>query len=275
MMQHNSSGAEAQNNGWTKPEAAATAQPGAVRLQALDLQTVPRPVAVMTRDYEQTMDFGWHSHRRGQFLKCEDGFLTARILSASFIIPAGYGLLIAPDRPHAVKAHGPVRFSSVYIEPETRPELAWEPARVVNCSPLLSAAIAALLDEPVEYDEGGRGAHLAALILSEIARAREGAFALPEPADRRLQLLCREISADPAIDLDIDGWANRIGMSRRTMTRHFRTETGMSFAEWRRRLRVAHVLRLKAEGGRLEEIAARVGYRSVSALRAVLREAFS
>lgn len=162
---------------------------------------------------------------------------------------------------------------SIYIEPDPGVSLPWEPVRVIATSPLLSATVSAFLEQPTLYDEDARGGHLAALILEEIALAREGPFALPMPSDRRLQRLCRDLTETPSIDLDIDQWADNLGMSRRTMTRKFRTETGMSFAEWRRRLRTAHVMRRQAEGAKLEEAAADVGYRSLSSLRKALREA--
>jgi AraC-like DNA-binding protein len=240
--------------------------------KAIDLQNVPRPVAAMARFYETSIDFGWHSHRRGQLLQIVDGFMTARTPDTSFIIPSGYGLLITPDIPHAVVSHGRVSMQSLYIEPDHVPWLAWEPVRVISTSVLLSATLGAFLHEPVLYDEDGRGGHLAALILEEIGNAQEGPFALPMPSDKRLQRLCKDLSETPSIDLDIDRWADNIGMSRRTMTRRFRTETGMSFAEWRRRLRMAHVMRRRAEGARLDEAAADVGYRSLSSLRKAMRE---
>lgn len=240
--------------------------------RAADLQNIPRPIAAMARTYEQSVDFGWHSHRRGQLLQIINGFMTARTADTSFIIPSGYGLLITPEIPHAVHSHGRVSMQSIYIEPEPGVEMPWEPVRVIATSPLLSATIKAFLDQPTLYDESGRGGHLAALILEEIAHAPEGPFALPMPSDKRLQKLCRDLTEKPSIDLDIDRWADNLGMSRRTMTRKFRTQTGMSFAEWRRRLRMAHVMRRQAEGARLEEAAADVGYRSLSSLRKAMRE---
>lgn len=240
--------------------------------KAVDLQNVPRPVTAMARVYENSVDFGWHSHRRGQLLQIIDGFMTARTPDTSFIIPSGYGLLISPDIPHAVTSHGRVAMQSLYIEPEAASAIDWEPTRVISTSVLLSAIVAAFIEEPTLYDENGRGGHLAALILEEIAKAKEGPFALPMPSDKRLQRLCKDLSQTPSIDFDIDHWADNLGMSRRTMTRKFRTQTGMSFAEWRRRLRMAHVMRRQAEGARLDEAAADVGYRSLSSLRKAMRE---
>ncbi|MBN8930483.1 MAG: AraC family ligand binding domain-containing protein, partial [Rhizobium pusense] len=99
--------------------------------RAADLQNVPRPVAAMARTYEQSVDFGWHSHRRGQLLQIIDGFMTARTPDTSFIIPCGYGLLITPEIPHAVHSHGRVSMQSVYIEQDPGIAMPWEPPRVI------------------------------------------------------------------------------------------------------------------------------------------------
>jgi len=98
--------------------------------RAADLQNVPRPVAAMARTYEQSVDFGWHSHRRGQLLQIIDGFMTARTPDTSFIIPCGYGLLITPEIPHAVHSHGRVSMQSVYIEPD--PGIAMDVFSIVS-----------------------------------------------------------------------------------------------------------------------------------------------
>jgi AraC-like DNA-binding protein len=45
----------------------------------------------------------------------------------------------------------------------------------------------------------------------------------------------RTLYIEPGANLD--GWASRAGASRRTLARLFRGETGLSFAEWRARLR--------------------------------------
>jgi AraC-like DNA-binding protein len=94
---------------------------------------------------------------------------------------------------------------------------------------LLEAALVALSAEPPAYDTTGRGGHLASLILDEITRAPTTPFALPVPADRRLRQLAQRLIEHPGSPLDIDHWANEVGVSRRTLTRVFRAQTGLSF----------------------------------------------
>jgi AraC-like DNA-binding protein len=237
---------------------------------AIDYQDVARPLAVMRREYKTSMNFGWHSHRRGQLLYGNSGYMTAMTEEGAFMLPSGYAVLLAPDLPHAVETFGETEMHSVYIE-EGILRGCWEQTRILKVSPLLDASIQALVKEPLLYDENGRGQHLSALILDEIRDADLQPLTVPLPAERQLRKLCRNLLGNPGLDLTIDNWADEVGMSRRTMTRKFRQETGMSFIEWRQRLRVSHVMRRRAEGTPLAVASVEAGYQSVSTLRKVMK----
>jgi AraC-like DNA-binding protein len=121
--------------------------------------------------------------------------------------------------------------------------------------------------EPPAYDVAGRGGHLAALILDEIGRAPAAQFALPLPADRRLRILARRLIDDPGSRLDTNGWADAVGVSRRTLTRLFRAQTGPAFAARRCRLRLLRAAEHHAGGEPLVRAVARVGHNSVAAFQ--------
>jgi AraC-like DNA-binding protein len=141
-------------------------------------------------------------------------------------------------------------------------------------TPLLEAGLVALSAEPAEYDERGRGGHLAALILDEVARTPATPFVLPVPSDQRLAKLTRLLIGNPASPLDINGWADEIGVSRRTLTRLFRAQTSLSFGSWRRRLRLLAAVARLADGEPLARAAASVGYRSAATFRAMAQREF-
>jgi AraC-like DNA-binding protein len=138
--------------------------------------------------------------------------------------------------------------------------------------PLLEAALVALSAEPAAYDEAGRGGHLAALILDEIARSPTTPFALPVPSDRRMRRLVQMLIKNPGLPLDLDQWGREIGVSRRTLTRLFRAQTGLSFGAWRRRLRLLRAAARHADGENLARVAASLGYQSIAAFRAMARK---
>lgn len=239
-----------------------------------DYQDVPRPVAVMAKRFPQGASTGRHSHPRAQLLYAASGLMTASTADGAWLVPEGHALLIPSELEHDVAMHGAVAMLTAYLAREASPGPA-ATCRVLKVSGLLHEGLAALVEEPVLYEPGGRGGLLAALVLAEIARAPETPFALPLPPDERLRRLCRALIDDPADGRDIDGLADAAGMSRRTLTRRFREETGLSLGEWRRRRRLLAAMTRAARGEPPARIAAGVGYRDPRALQAMMRRAMA
>lgn len=236
---------------------------------AATYQDVARPLAVMAKPFPSGARTGWHAHARGQVLYATRGLMLAQTAAGTWAVPTGHALLIPPGLRHDIAMHGSVEMLTAYVSKAAWKDNALSGCRVVRISRLTDAALAALVDEPLLY--GRRGRHLAALILDEIARAPVADLALPLPAPSGLRRLCEAMIDDPRGVASLDAWADRLAVSRRTLTRRFRQETGISFGAWQRRLRQLEALRLESEGRAWKEIAVRVGYGSPQALRAMLR----
>lgn len=237
---------------------------------ARDYQTVPRPVAVMAKDFARGASTGWHSHERTQLLFAVSGLMTVATADGTWAVPAGHALLIPPGLSHDVSMHGDVAMRTAYLAPEALARRLVT-CRVVLVSDLLESCLTSLAEEPILYDEAARGGWLAALALDEVERAPEAPFALPMPIDRRLRRLCDALIADPGRALDIDGWADEIGVSRRTLTRRMREETGLSFGGWRRRVRLIAAMTRRAQARSVGESVADLGYRDLRPLRSMVR----
>jgi AraC-like DNA-binding protein len=141
---------------------------------------------------------------------------------------------------------------------------------LVEISGLLRELILALLEEPVAYDENGRGGTVARLILTELGRLQERRLDVPMPRDARALRVARALLDNSGLDYDLDRWAENAGASRRTLARLFRAETGLGFAEWRARLRAIDGLARLSEGASVAETASAVGYASPSAFSAMI-----
>jgi AraC-like DNA-binding protein len=224
----------------------------------------------MAKEFASGSGTGDHSHPRGQLLHAVKGVMMARTADGAWIVPPGHALWIPPGTVHSVQMRAAVAMRTVYIR-RAEAETLLPVCRVISVSPLLREAILALLAEPVLYDEQGRGGNLAMLVLNEMGRAATAEFELPLPKDPRLIRLCEALIGNPAISLDLDEWAAHIGLSRRTLTRHFRVETGLSIGVWVRRLRALHAEALLREGASVNLAARKVGYQSPSALTAMMR----
>ncbi|HEU0204533.1 MAG TPA: AraC family transcriptional regulator, partial [Burkholderiaceae bacterium] len=96
---------------------------------------------------------------------------------------------------------------------------------------------------------------------------------LPEPKDRRLRAISAALHAAPALSDTLAQWAPRVGASARTLARLFRKETKLSFALWRRQLRLLAALEALALGRSVTAAALDVGYQDTSAFVAMFRRA--
>lgn len=234
---------------------------------------VDRPLAAFARDYAEGEAVPRHSHDRAQLLYATAGIMRVTTDAARFTVPPARALWIPAGLPHAVAMPRGLAMRALFLRADAAAAGPAHPA-VLSVAPLLRELILAACAEPLEWDEKGRGGHLAALILEEIARAPTLPLAVPQPRDARLLRLAGALAARPASTLTLEDWALRTGASPRTLRRLFQAETGMGFARWRQALRLAEAAALLANGMAPAQAAAAVGYASAPAFGAAYRAAF-
>ena len=236
-----------------------------------DYQHVPRPVAAMPKDFASGDVIATHSHPRGQLVHAARGLMWVEVPGGTWAVPPRCALWIPAGVPHSLRMVGPVAMRTLYVDTRTVGDLPSD-CRVIEVSALLHALILAAVDEPMEYDEDSRGGRIVGLILDELRAAKRAPVHLPMPHDRRLARLCAALMAAPDRKDTLDEWGEAVGGSGRTLARLFRTETGMSFAEWRQRARLVLALSRLAEGESVGSVARALGYRSPSAFTQMFRK---
>ena len=162
-----------------------------------DYQSVPRPLGAMAKSFPDGFRIQPHSHRRDQFVYAVNGTMRVHTGAEAWIVPPDRAVYLPAGVEHAIDIRGDVEMRTVYLTQSAAPDLPTQPI-VVEVRPLLRALILALIEEPVLYDEAGRGGAIARLILSEIARARSLPLRVPMPSDPRLRRVCSALLADPA-----------------------------------------------------------------------------
>lgn len=237
-----------------------------------DYQAVPRAIAAMPKSFGPGDTIAPHTHPRDQVLYAIDGVMRVATAGEAWIVPPDRALYVPAGVEHGVAMRGRVEMRTLYIRPGAAPGLPREPA-VLDISSLLRALILALLEEPVLYDESGRGGLLAGLILDEIARARQLQLMIPMPRDERLKRLCRALLDDPGRTDTLDGWAEEAGASSRTLSRLFAREVGLTFTQWRQRVRFHNAMEAIVRGEPIGQVARANGYDSASAFTAAFRKA--
>jgi AraC-like DNA-binding protein/mannose-6-phosphate isomerase-like protein (cupin superfamily) len=248
--------------------------PAPAPLRRFPQEAVDRPLAGFVQDYADGHATGWHAHARVQLLYATRGVMRIATEAADFVVPPGRALWVPARLPHAVTMRGPVAMRALFLREDAARRAGPRRTAVLAVSPLLRELILAACAEPLEWDEGGRGGHIAALIVEEIARAPSLPLGVPAVRDPRLARLAAALAADPASPLTLEDWAVRCGASARTLARLFRRDAGMGFARWRQQLRLVEGAALLAQGVPPARAAAAVGYASAPAFGAAFRAAF-
>jgi AraC-like DNA-binding protein len=238
-----------------------------------NLDDAPRPVAAMAKSWRDGDEIPFHIHRRGQLIHAVSGVMRIESEHTAWIVPPALALWMPPAYPHGMVMRGHLEMRTVYIDEAHCNALPHAPM-LVEVGGLMRELILAALEEPLDYDEAGRGGRIAQMILAELARMQERKLDVPMPRDERAAKVARALLKDPDTDLGLDDWAQRSGASRRTLARLFRAQTGFSFAEWRARLRGIDGLARLASGSSVGSVAASVGYASPSAFTAMVRRTF-
>jgi AraC-like DNA-binding protein/mannose-6-phosphate isomerase-like protein (cupin superfamily) len=237
-----------------------------------DRADINRPVIVHARDYPAGWQAAVHWHDRSQLVYASAGIMTVETEQGMWVVPPQRAVWIPAGVRHDVHAAGPIAMRSVYIARDVVP---WLPPTccVVHVTPLLRELIGRAAELPCVYARGGQEERIMLLILDEIRALPTAPLHLPEPSDPRLRRITTALKRHPADDRTLEAWGRTVGASSRTLARLFRRETGLSYQQWQRQVRLLSGLIRLAEGQPVTLVAMDVGYESPSAFTAMFKRA--
>jgi AraC-like DNA-binding protein len=233
---------------------------------------VPRPVVALASEYPPGHATGLHRHARGQLIFATAGVMSVTGPAGSWIVPTERAVWIPPGVAHAVETRRGVSMRSIYVAAARCRDLPARPT-VVDVPPLLRALILEAATLPALYDEAGADGRLVAVLLDRIRGTGVEPLHLPDPADPRAARVAAALKRDPGSRRTLAEWGRHGGAGARTLARLFLRETGLSFGQWRTRLRLQQALLRLAEGRSVTEVAFDLGYDSVGSFVSMFRQA--
>jgi len=198
------------------------------------------------------------------------GVMTVDTRNATWLVPPQRAVWMPPRMAHRVRTSGAVHMRTLYVQPAAAKRMP-QACEVLEVTSLLRELILRATELPLEYDERGPAGRLIRLLLDELASLTRLPYNLPMPKTAPLAAICARLMEAPNDPATLDDLAGRHGTTARTLARHFRRQTGMSFAEWRRRARLLRALGWIAEGRPILAVALDLGYDSPSAFSAMFR----
>ncbi|MFG2004532.1 AraC family transcriptional regulator [Spirillospora sp. NPDC048911] len=231
---------------------------------------VPAGVGVIVVGHFPLASGDWiapHSHTHHQLAWTRSGVLGVAVDDSYWVLPPARALWLPAGVVHRTGATRDAVLCGLYFDPE-RCALDWAEPTAVGVGGLLAHLIAHLARDDLADDARLRAE---AVVLDLLHPLPALPIEVPVPVDERVRAVADALLADPADPRGLEAHARAIGVSRRTLTRLFVSDTGMSFDRWRTHMRLRAALPLLAEGRSVSHAARAVGYATPSAFLAAFR----
>jgi AraC-like DNA-binding protein len=189
-----------------------------------------------------------------------------------WVVPPLRAVWIPAKTQHQIKASGNLSMRTLYIDPE-HCDRTPEHCCVVTVSPLLKELILHAVKMPTDYLLDSPEERIMSVILDQIQHLDVKPLSLAIPKEARLIKIFQELSENPGDKRTLEEWGKLVGATRRTLTRLFHSEIGMSFGQWRQQIRILESLRRLAMNDPVITIAIDLGYDSPSAFISMFKKA--
>lgn len=237
----------------------------------IDPDKVKRPAFALHERYAR-YDGPPHQHRKGQLVYVSEGVVRVETQADMWLVLPQRAVWLPPRVMHRGVSRRAFALCTLYVDARYTRAL---PKRccVMAITPLVRELLLQCAGFGWQYPQDGPHQRLLAVLLEQIAMLPRAPLHLPQPKDRRLRAIATALYADPASNDTLDQWASRVGASARTLARLFVKETKLSFALWRRQLRLLVALEALAHGQSVTAAALDVGYQDTSAFVSMFRRA--
>lgn len=195
-----------------------------------------RSVTVIEQNYSADSPITVPPHRQAQLL-CPLNALTVVHTATDYcVVPPRHAAWIPPGLEHKIEVVVGGKVLVASIEP-TSSDLPALP-RVICLPALLQELLIGIAQLPRSNAPSPREGRLLDVLADELISPAAASFNLPLPKDPRLHSVCTRLLAHPANPNTATHWAAQVGITAKTLNTLFRRETGLTFVQWRQRVRL-------------------------------------
>jgi len=211
-----------------------------------------------------------HSHTWGHLNYAAHGTMQMDTEGLRFLSPPQYAVWIPPKVVHSCTLRHAIVYRSIYIARDLCERLPAEPC-TVRISPIIKSVLADFAARDLHVPQTEADLRLAHVVVDQLALAEVQRSYLPAAASPALGGVLDALQAEPGDHRSLAEWASRVHMTERTLARQCQRELGMSFGDWRQRLRFLRAIDALEAGHTVQEIAFDLGYSTASAFIAMFQ----
>lgn len=235
-----------------------------------DFLGLPAPVYFRYSEYGPNSHAASHQHPWGSLDYVSHGVINYDVAGQRFRSPPQYALWIPPNTEHSAYNTQPIVYRSVYLAEEHCRGLPSQPCTLM-ISDILKAILSDFGAREVNIPEREEDARLAQVLVDQLQQATVHRCYLPYASHPALLSVLDGMQAEPGDNRPLAQWAAKVHVSERTLARMFVRELGISFGEWRQRLRFLASIEALDSRRSVQEIAFDMGYSSASAFIAMFQ----
>ncbi len=229
---------------------------------------LPAPIWFRADELPADTAYPRHRHAWGEFVYAYSGVMELLLDDRHLMAPPQCGVWLPPQVEHVGLNRHAANHCSLYVSAPLCAALPPQ-ACALTIGPLARAPLdhlraqagaAAPRAAPSPAD-----ARLLQVLVDQLALAPRAHSFLPGSGDALLAPLLAALEANPGDARSLAELARDFHTTERTLLRRCRRELGMSFGEWRQRLRVVKALPRLQAGHKVEAVALELGYAGASA----------
>jgi AraC-like DNA-binding protein len=231
-------------------------------------QEVPAPFAILSESayVKPPLEFPPHTHPLHELVWVRGGTMTVDLTDRVVTVPEGHGLWIPAGTVHSGRTTAGTSLYDALFDPVRSPIDFPGPAAID-----ITSVLASLLTHLERPDLSAEARLRAEAVVFDVLAPSDEQLSLHVPRAERIGPIVATLLEDPTDVRTLPEWAETLELSERTITRLFRTHTGLSFNQWRQALRVHHAIALMAEGLTVQEVSEEMGYAQPSTFIATFK----
>lgn len=204
-----------------------------------------------------------HSHPWGQIQIISGGILELEAQGERFLAPPHLAIWVPTEVRHCSYNRKPLDYCSLNIADQYTQRL---PSRtsLIKITPIVSAIIDDFRQRNINVAHNEQDKRLVQVLLDQLAAQQPEPHFLPTSSSKHLAPILATIEKEPTNQSTLADWAQSRHTTERTLARHCQAELGMSFTEWRLRMRYLYSMELLRKGNSVKEVALTLGYNQTS-----------
>ncbi|WP_443088601.1 AraC family transcriptional regulator [Vibrio sp. T11.5] len=238
---------------------------------SLSIDKAPSDVFMNFEAFLSNTETRMHSHPWGQVQLISGGILEMEAEGTRFLAPPHLAIWVPAGVMHTSYNRKPLSYCSLNVEQDLTTNFP-DCTSLIKITPIVSSIIDDFRQRGINVAQTEPDRRLVQVLLDQLATRDTQHHFLPSSDNKYLARILAEVEENPIDNTSLSEWAEKVHTTERTLARHCQSELGMSFTEWRLRVRYLYSMDLLRKGHSVKEVALTLGYNQASPFIAMFKK---